>query len=415
MTKTDRMNSKRQERKERKERAERTEREQREEQGESREKEEHLARSHRPGARQDRQQPDLISKLKGIIRAAEAGHLAPKQEPQASGTSTTGKKGKGKGKSDQPTDNSGKSGRGRHNEAPKATPRRSRGQSKVKARARATARRRGAYLLNHFNLRPDDWKGSDIVKIGYVLNKLGDGEGCEAKQTACIATEEQAEEAAYLWKQHELRKQDKGVALVVEARGHNEETWKCGDENTAARWLRVKARNEERVDLKRVAILKLGTTGEPPRGPVIKSQANAPVKKEKKDAATVRVCINATDFDEELTTKIANDLLQKAWPTGVRAVSFAVWRTENSGENLVAYMTYAMGTEAVIAKLVEQSGNRGVFVSRLARDRQQGRSSVFWTVRARGLSDLHYFAEVQKQADTTARARSFTEQEVEVT
>lgn len=65
------------------------------------------------------------------------------------------------------------------------------------------------------------------------------------------------------------------------------------------------------MDLKRVAILKLGKTGEPPRDPVIKSQAKAPEKEDKKDAITVRVCIYAKYIDEELTTKIANDLLQK--------------------------------------------------------------------------------------------------------
>lgn len=65
----------------------------------------------------------------------------------------------------------------------------------------------------------------------------------------------------------------------------------------------------------------------------------------------------------------------------------------------MAYTTYATGTEEVVTKLVEQSGNRGVFVSRLARDRQQGRSSVHWVERTRGLSDLDYLTEIQKPAE----------------
>lgn len=71
-------------------------------------------------------------------------------------------------------------------------------------------------------------------------------------------------------------------------------------------------KSEERVALKRVIVLKLGKTGEPPRDSVIKSKSKAPERGDKKDAVTVRVCIYAKYTDEELTTKIANDLLQKA-------------------------------------------------------------------------------------------------------
>lgn len=94
---------------------------------------------------------------------------------------------------------------------------------------------RGTNLLSHFNLRPDDWKGTEIAKIGHVLSKLSEGETCDPKQVACIATEAQAEEAAALWRQHDLSQHDKGITLVVEGRKHNEEAWKCGEEIITAR------------------------------------------------------------------------------------------------------------------------------------------------------------------------------------
>ena len=79
--------------------------------------------------------------------------------------------------------------------------------------------------LKEYSLRSEDWPLALLMKGPAVLSKLRQGDPPADKPVAAILSEQEAEEAAADWEQHELGKNGASLACVIGARHSSLVAW----------------------------------------------------------------------------------------------------------------------------------------------------------------------------------------------
>ena len=241
------------------------------------------------------------------------------------------------------------------------------------------------------------------MKQAAVLTRLQRGEAPAPKPVATILSEEAAEEAAALWKQHGISGESVGLTCVIGPRNSKDVAWSPKHDMTPkTQWLSLK--QGDKTVLREVFLAKFGK-GSLPRNPLVPTPSSAQIP-DIKTSKTVRLTVYAKYTNEPLSTRLADALLRQIWPAKDKTVcNFASWSSEKAKDQEVALTSYVSCAEGTAEQLLKGSGSSALFVSRLAKDRSSDKDlQPYWVPRPIEASDQEYIKLARSELSTSGQA-----------